>query len=167
MALNHVSGKKAHIRNRPTSSTKYNTSCRDPYCCFQRAKLCSKALSKLVTCTPPLHDSPRARKEASQRAKPHTARSELGNGECPLSAEAITCVRRSHTPHANGGAVWATPSLVPRRSTHPGEERLVTGGVGHGLASGPGRFKKRPGTICLIIPRKVGIPDISGPYSYT
>ena len=101
MALNHVSGKKAHIRNRPTSS-KYNTSCRDPHCCFQRAKLCSKALSKLVTCTPALHDSPRARKEASQRAKPHTARSELGNGECPLSAEAITCVRRSHTPHANG-----------------------------------------------------------------
>ena len=27
--------------------------------------------------------------------------------------------------------------------------------------------EKRPGTICLNIPRKVGIPDISGLYSHT
>ena len=27
--------------------------------------------------------------------------------------------------------------------------------------------EKRPGTISLIIPRKVGIPDISGLYSHT
>ena len=60
------------------------------------------------------------------------------------------------------------PSSLRLRGVGSGDE---TTGLQHHCSLGPRPFfaveEKRPGTICLIIPRKVKIPDIFGLYSHT